>query len=215
MSGVRLRFCLCVNWFSFLHTKIPRFLCSPVGFLTLGSPNLYPNHPPRLTAHTRHGHTYLQDAQSGGSAHAPQSPCPCAQGSHTYNRKFTVTFTEKSVALLLLHRSLAVSLTGCWLRRATRRTARRGIPSDGSASCCVVPWYDAANFLGLNTFGTPGHTCFTLPEQPPCAPCFARTHSNSISLWTCILSDIPISPGKRQRQHAVPFFCTHNIAHGH
>ena len=55
---------------SFLHTKTPKFLCSPVGFITLGSPNLYPNHPPRLTAHTctRHGHTYLQDAQSGGLA---------------------------------------------------------------------------------------------------------------------------------------------------
>jgi hypothetical protein len=38
----------CVNWFSFLHTERPRFLCSPVGFLPLGSPSLYPNHPPRL-----------------------------------------------------------------------------------------------------------------------------------------------------------------------
>ena len=76
-------------------------------------------------------------------------------------------------------------ITASWLAVVQRRTARRGIPSDGSASCCVVPWYDAAIFLGLNTFGTLGHTCFALPEQPPCAPCFARTHSNSISAWTC------------------------------
>ena len=48
-----------------------------------------------------------------------------------------------------------------------------------------IPTYDAAIFLGLDTFGTPGHACFALPEQPPCAPCFARTDSNSISRWTC------------------------------
>ena len=91
-------------------------------------------------------------------------------------RKFTVTFTEKSVTLLLLRRgwlSCNVGLRGVGFHRTGRRRA------------ASYQWYDAAILLGLNTFGTLGHTCFALPEQPPCAPCFARTHSNSISLWTC------------------------------
>ena len=94
---------------------------------------------------------------------------------------------------------VAGSWAGCWSLGwcvcvccvVQRRTARRGIPSDGSASCCVVPMVRRSNYLGLNTFGTLGHTCFALPEQPPCAPCFARTHSNSISAWTCNKSSIP------------------------
>jgi hypothetical protein len=53
---------------------------------------------------------------------------------------------------------------------------------------CVVPGTTQQFFRpGVpyrTTFGTPGHTCFALPGQPPCAPCFARTDSNSISAWT-------------------------------
>ena len=74
------------------------------------------------------------------------------------------------VAGCLLVASCNVGLRGVGFHRTDRRRA------------ASYQWYDAAILLGLNTFGTLGHTCFALPEQPPCAPCFARTHRNSTGL---------------------------------
>ena len=159
-------FFLCVNWFSFLHTKIPRFLyVAQFGFLTLGSPNLYPTHPTTRLAslHIRgtDGHTYLRDAQSGGFRVGQcvnyRSICAAKKVyGHIYGETCRFVITASWLAV------------GCEL--ASCNVGLRGISSDCVVlrrTSCVVPWYDAANCLGLNTFGTPGHTCFALPEQPP------------------------------------------------